>query len=70
MKPIPTIDIDGVLCKGCGICVDVCKFGVLEMSAERGQQGYLMPRASHPEKCTRCMLCDLSCPDVALEVIG
>lgn len=69
-KTVTAINIYSDICKGCGICVDTCKFGVYEMSTDRGKQGYLLPRVVHLESCTKCMLCELSCPDIAIEVIG
>ncbi len=70
LKTVSAINIYSDICKGCGICVDACKFGVFEMSTERGKQGYLLPKVVRLEKCTQCMLCELSCPDIAIEVIG
>lgn len=57
------------ICKGCLLCVNSCKFGVLEKSDVRGKQGYLMPRVAAPENCRACHICELVCPDVAIEVM-
>jgi len=70
LKTVTAINIYSDICKGCGICVDACKFGVFEMSTERGKQGYLLPKVVRLENCTKCELCELSCPDIAIEVIG
>ncbi len=70
IRSATAINIYSDLCKGCEICVDTCKFGVFEMTTNRGKQGYLLPRVAHLEKCTLCMLCELSCPDMAIEVLG
>ena len=31
-------------CKGCGLCVPVCRPGVLEMTDERNEKGYILPQ--------------------------
>jgi Fe-S-cluster-containing hydrogenase component 2 len=33
-------------CKGCGLCVPVCRPGALEMTDERNAKGYVLPRLS------------------------
>lgn len=50
-------------CKGCGICVHFCPKKVLELdSMEKAV-------AARPEDCICCRLCELRCPDLAIEVI-
>ncbi|MFP4031785.1 MAG: ferredoxin family protein [Desulfococcaceae bacterium] len=49
-------------CKGCGICVHFCPKSVLELDAEDKVV------AARPEDCICCMLCELRCPDLAIEV--
>jgi 2-oxoglutarate ferredoxin oxidoreductase subunit delta len=48
-------------CKGCEICVAFCPEGVLEMKGGKVQ-------VVRPEECTKCMLCELRCPDFAITV--
>lgn len=64
-----TTEIYPELCKGCQLCIESCKFDVLEMSAERGRQGYLMPKVARLENCRKCMLCEMTCPDMAIELV-
>ncbi len=49
-------------CKRCGICVAFCPAGVLEQD-ESG-----VPYVKDPERCTGCQLCQLRCPDFAINV--
>lgn len=50
-------------CKGCGICVKFCPKQVLELDAKEKSV------AVRPEDCICCMLCELRCPDLAIEVL-
>lgn len=54
--------IDRNWCKGCGICVHFCPKSVLELDDE----GKAV--AVRPEDCICCRLCELRCPDLAIEV--
>ena len=53
-------------CKGCGLCVPVCRPGVLEMTDERNAKGYVLPRLL--DGCTGCRACAEVCPDFVFEV--
>ena len=57
------------VCKGCGLCVEACPFGLLAMAEEINREGY-HPAAflDNDGKCTACGLCFKTCPDSALEV--
>jgi 2-oxoglutarate ferredoxin oxidoreductase subunit delta len=48
-------------CKGCGICVAFCPKKVLVLKA-----GKVFPEK--PELCIGCTMCELRCPDYAIEV--
>ncbi len=50
-------------CKGCGICVRFCPTKVLELDAAE------KVAAVRPEACICCRLCELRCPDLAIEVL-
>ncbi len=49
------------LCKGCEICVRLCPRKVLEIREFKAA-------AARIEDCTACMLCEMRCPDFAIEV--
>ncbi|MBT9164168.1 MAG: NAD(P)H-quinone oxidoreductase subunit I, chloroplastic [candidate division WS2 bacterium] len=50
-------------CKKCGICVSFCPTNVLELDAKIG---VIVKDIS---ACINCKLCELRCPDFAIEVI-
>jgi 2-oxoglutarate ferredoxin oxidoreductase subunit delta len=55
------VRVDLRLCKGCGICVALCPQGVLAADGPA-------VRVVAPESCTRCRLCELHCPDFAIDL--
>jgi 2-oxoglutarate ferredoxin oxidoreductase subunit delta len=61
-KTPPQIQVRVSWCKGCGLCVDYCNLGVLEMDGA-------LPRVVDAEKCSRCLLCEAICPDFAIRVV-
>jgi 2-oxoglutarate ferredoxin oxidoreductase subunit delta len=48
-------------CKGCGICVAFCPRKVLALKSGK-------VCVEHPELCIGCRMCELRCPDFAIEV--
>ncbi len=49
-------------CKGCDICVILCPADVLEIKDFK-------VHVVDIEACTECMLCEVRCPDFAIEVV-
>jgi len=48
-------------CKGCELCVEVCKPRVLEMEG-------IYPVVVDLDACTGCRLCEILCPDFAIKI--
>jgi ferredoxin len=59
-KPVIEIQLD--LCIGCGLCYEVCPFG-LPVRNEFGRYDILQP-----ERCTQCTACKRNCPVQAIVV--
>ncbi|ENN96670.1 4Fe-4S ferredoxin [Methanocaldococcus villosus KIN24-T80] len=62
------IEINERFCKGCYICIFVCPKKVFEKSDKLNKKGIYPPIAKYPEKCSRCNLCVLQCPDQAISI--
>jgi 2-oxoglutarate ferredoxin oxidoreductase subunit delta len=50
-------------CKGCEICVKLCPQSVLEIKEFK-------VHVARIQDCTACMLCEIRCPDFAIEIVG
>ena len=62
------IEIIDANCKACDICVDVCPQNVLAMEKDPTRwEGYVV-KIIDLESCTKCMLCEVECPDFAIKV--
>ncbi|MFQ5951798.1 MAG: ferredoxin family protein [Candidatus Omnitrophota bacterium] len=56
------ITINEKWCKRCGICTAFCPQGVFV------EDEFKLPIVKYPEKCIKCMLCVVRCPEFAVEV--
>ncbi len=56
---ISTVDRD--LCKGCGVCMERCVFGAIQMDNEKASVA--------PEKCFGCGACAVTCPTEAMRLV-
>ncbi|MBN2705141.1 MAG: 4Fe-4S binding protein [Deltaproteobacteria bacterium] len=61
-KDYPKITIFSDWCKRCGICVAFCPKKVLAMDQDR--KVFVQSR----ENCIACHMCELRCPDFAINV--
>ena len=56
------VQLELELCKACGVCIELCPDKVFD----RDNLGY--PVLARPGECSQCLLCELHCPDFAIEV--
>ena len=68
-KSAKEIQIDSQFCKGCGLCIQVCPRKVLGKGDRRNRAGYSLPQILALENCGVCLLCEMTCPDLALTVV-
>ena len=61
------VTIDKVYCKGCNLCIAVCKTAALSKGSERNTRGYLVPQHD-TEACKACANCEVTCPELAVTV--
>ncbi len=62
------ININSLMCKGCGYCVKFCPKHILELGKERSDKGYFYPVLQDEKACISCAICALMCPEAAIEV--
>jgi len=62
------IQIDIERCKGCGLCVTVCKEELIYIGDRINSHGYHTAQINDEERCVGCANCAEMCPDVAIEV--
>ena len=55
--------IDYRFCNGCGECYESCPMDVFGWDEEQK-----MPTVAHPGECRVCCVCEIVCPEVAIDV--
>ncbi len=57
------------LCKGCGLCVNVCPKKIVVLSGEKlNQKGYHPAEVTNQALCIGCAFCATMCPDCVITV--
>lgn len=62
------IIVDSNLCKGCDICIVTCSKDIFAKSEKVNKKNVYVPYAANEDACTKCGLCEISCPDQAIYV--
>lgn len=65
---MPRIIIDAERCKQCLLCVEFCPKRILALGEEINSKGYHPVRCVNDAQCSRCGVCQLICPCIAIEV--
>jgi 2-oxoglutarate ferredoxin oxidoreductase subunit delta len=61
------VKIDVEACKGCDLCIDACRPGVLTMTTDQfNRRGYRYPELR--AGCTACRACVQVCPDFVFQL--
>ncbi|MFH1406795.1 MAG: 4Fe-4S dicluster domain-containing protein [Candidatus Omnitrophota bacterium] len=64
----PVIEINHQWCKGCYICIESCPQGVFGKSDKLNDRGFYPVTAAKAGSCTKCLECEILCPDLAITV--
>ena len=70
-KPSPNknhISVVRVYCKGCGLCVDACPTGTLELEDNIDSKYGVSVKVGAEDYCIDCKMCEQRCPDFAIFV--
>ena len=62
-----TVKIDGMICKGCELCIIACPQDGLQLSTQFNDKGYRFVELIQ-DNCTGCVNCALVCPEAAITV--
>lgn len=56
-------------CKGCGLCVNACPKGLLQLSKDKiNKKGHHPAEITNQEECVGCASCAIMCPDCVITV--
>ncbi|MCC8079182.1 MAG: 4Fe-4S binding protein [Oscillospiraceae bacterium] len=57
------------LCKGCGLCVEACPRGLIELSrTQLNKNGHSPAEMTDETRCIGCAFCAIMCPDCVITV--
>ncbi len=61
---MPRIEVNQDNCKGCGLCIDMCPKGCLEIDTEViNKMGYNPVKFKGADCCIGCGICFYTCPE-------
>ena len=56
-------------CKGCGLCVDACPKGLIQLSKETiNKKGHHPAGITDQAACVGCASCAIMCPDCIIKI--
>ncbi len=57
------------LCKGCGLCEEVCPMNIIGFeSGKINSSGYIVASITDMDKCIGCASCAIVCPDSVIKI--
>ena len=62
------VAVNGLVCKDCGYCREVCGLGIFGQSAEFNPGGYKPAVVEKSDRCVGCLRCLYICPDFAITI--
>lgn len=63
------VKINQSICKGCGLCIQVCPKNVLQLDMNTiNVKGYNPSKAERADQCIACGNCAIMCPDSAISI--
>ncbi len=65
---MPKLEIREDRCKSCGLCIEFCPKGCLEITDRFNATGYSPVAWVNTEDCNGCAICARMCPDVVITV--
>jgi len=63
------IHIDDKIYKGCKFCVHICPHHVFKIKNKVNDEGFVVPEVDNENERTKCKLCKLICPDLAIYIV-